>query len=121
MEHGVSRVLRKLSGRGAKQKRRLIELPVVCAQTFADFKELNPLRQKYVIILTTILFRIVYLPRLIMNTYRLKCTKKELCDFFEILTEMRVSMLIFWVVIPCGPVRGYQRFGENYCLHLYIL
>jgi hypothetical protein len=29
-----------------------------------------------------------------------------------------MSMLVFWVVTPCGPVGKYQRFGETYCLHL---
>jgi hypothetical protein len=28
------------------------------------------------------------------------------------------SMLVFWVVTPCGLGGGYQRFGGTYCLHL---
>jgi hypothetical protein len=29
-----------------------------------------------------------------------------------------MSLLVFWVVIPCGLVGGYQRFGGTYCYHL---
>jgi hypothetical protein len=29
-----------------------------------------------------------------------------------------MSMLVFWVVTPCGLVRGHQHFGGTYCLHL---
>jgi hypothetical protein len=29
-----------------------------------------------------------------------------------------LSMLVFWVVIPCGLVGRYKRFGGAYCLHL---
>jgi hypothetical protein len=28
------------------------------------------------------------------------------------------SLLVFWVVTPCGLVHRYQHFGETYCLHL---
>jgi hypothetical protein len=28
-------------------------------------------------------------------------------------------MLVFWVVIPCGPVGRHQRFGRPYFLHLH--
>jgi hypothetical protein len=37
---------------------------------------------------------------------------------FEVLTAVKMSMLVFWVVTPCGLVRRYQRFGETYCLQL---
>jgi hypothetical protein len=28
-----------------------------------------------------------------------------------------MSLLVFWVVSPCGFVGRYQHFGEIYCLH----
>jgi hypothetical protein len=32
-----------------------------------------------------------------------------------------MSMLVFWVVMPCELLRGYQRFGGTYCLHLQVI
>jgi hypothetical protein len=29
-----------------------------------------------------------------------------------------LSILLFWVVTPCGLTGSYQRFGETYYLHL---
>jgi hypothetical protein len=37
----------------------------------------------------------------------------------EVLTAVKMSMLVFWVVTPCGLVNGYQRFGGTYRLHLH--
>jgi hypothetical protein len=37
---------------------------------------------------------------------------------FEVLTEVKISILIFWVVTQCGLVNRNQRFGRTYCLHL---
>jgi hypothetical protein len=37
---------------------------------------------------------------------------------FEVLTAMKISMLVFWVVMLCGPVGKYQCFGETYYRHL---
>jgi hypothetical protein len=37
---------------------------------------------------------------------------------FDVLTAVRMSMLLLWVVTPCELVGRYQRFGETYCLHL---
>jgi hypothetical protein len=37
---------------------------------------------------------------------------------FEVLTAVKMSVFIFWVVTPCGPVGRYQSFGETYCPHL---
>jgi hypothetical protein len=36
---------------------------------------------------------------------------------FEVLTA-KISMLVFWVVTPCGLVGEYESFGGTYCLHL---
>jgi hypothetical protein len=33
---------------------------------------------------------------------------------FEVLTAVKMSMLIFWVVIPCELVGKYKRFGETF-------
>jgi hypothetical protein len=35
---------------------------------------------------------------------------------FEVLTAVKMSMLIFWVVPPCGLVNRYLHFGGTYCL-----
>jgi hypothetical protein len=37
---------------------------------------------------------------------------------FEVLTAVKMSMLVFWVVTPCELVDRHQRFGGAYCLHL---
>jgi hypothetical protein len=31
---------------------------------------------------------------------------------------VRMLMLVFWVVTPCGRVSRYQRFRGTYCLHV---
>jgi hypothetical protein len=31
----------------------------------------------------------------------------------EVLTAVKLSMLVFWVVTPFGLVGRYQRFGEH--------
>jgi hypothetical protein len=36
----------------------------------------------------------------------------------EVLTVEKISMLVFWVVIPCVLVGRYRHFGGTYCLHL---
>jgi hypothetical protein len=37
---------------------------------------------------------------------------------FEVLTVLKMSMLVLWVVAPWGFVGGYQHFGGAYRLHL---
>jgi hypothetical protein len=37
---------------------------------------------------------------------------------YEVLTAVRISMLVFWVITPCALVARYQHFGETCCLHL---
>jgi hypothetical protein len=37
---------------------------------------------------------------------------------FEVLVAVKMSVLVFWLVTPCGFVGRYQHFGETYCLHL---
>jgi hypothetical protein len=36
----------------------------------------------------------------------------------ELLLVMKLSLLVFWVVMPCGLAGRYKRFGGIYCLHL---
>jgi hypothetical protein len=36
----------------------------------------------------------------------------------EVLTTVKMSILVFWVVTPCGLIGRYQRFGGIYYLHL---
>jgi hypothetical protein len=36
---------------------------------------------------------------------------------FEVLTALKILMLVFWVVMPCGLVGRHQRFGGACCLH----
>jgi hypothetical protein len=33
---------------------------------------------------------------------------------FELLSAVKMLMLVFWVVTPCGLVRRYHRFGGTY-------
>jgi hypothetical protein len=40
------------------------------------------------------------------------------CVGFEVLTSVKMSMFVFWVVTPCGLVGRYHRFGETYHFHL---
>jgi hypothetical protein len=37
---------------------------------------------------------------------------------FEVLTAVKMSMLVLWVVTPFRLAGRYRRFGETYCLHL---
>jgi hypothetical protein len=37
---------------------------------------------------------------------------------FEVLTVV-MSMLFFWVAMPCGPVSGDQRFGDGDSMFLH--
>jgi hypothetical protein len=37
---------------------------------------------------------------------------------FQVHMAVKMSMLVFWVVTPCGLVGRYQRFGGTYRLHL---
>jgi hypothetical protein len=37
---------------------------------------------------------------------------------FEILPAKKMSVLVFWVITPCGLASRYQHFG-TYCLHLH--
>lgn len=34
------------------------------------------------------------------------------------LTAIKMSILVFWIVTPCRPVRRFQSFGGSYCHHL---
>jgi hypothetical protein len=36
----------------------------------------------------------------------------------DVLKAMKVSVVVFCVVAPCGIVGGYQSFEGTYCLHL---
>jgi hypothetical protein len=36
----------------------------------------------------------------------------------EVLKAVKLSSLVFWIMIPCGLVGGYHRFRGTYCLHL---
>jgi hypothetical protein len=44
--------------------------------------------------------------------------KQVLFARVEVLMAVKMSMLLFWVVTPCGIVGRYQRFGWTCCLHL---
>jgi hypothetical protein len=37
---------------------------------------------------------------------------------FEVLTAVKTSILVFWVVTPSGFAGRYQRFERTYCLHI---
>jgi hypothetical protein len=36
---------------------------------------------------------------------------------FEVLTGVKMSVLVFWVVTPCGLASTYQRFGGTKCIN----
>jgi hypothetical protein len=36
-------------------------------------------------------------------------------------TVMWGYVTVYWVVMPCSDVVGYQRFGQSYCLHLQVV
>jgi hypothetical protein len=40
------------------------------------------------------------------------------CTGFEVLTPVKMTMFVLWVVTHFGLVGRYQRFGETYCLLL---
>jgi hypothetical protein len=33
---------------------------------------------------------------------------------FEVFTAVKMSMMFFWVVAPCGLAGRYQHFGDTY-------
>jgi hypothetical protein len=37
---------------------------------------------------------------------------------FEVFRSLKIFLLTFWVVMPCGLAAWHQHFGEIYCLHL---
>jgi hypothetical protein len=39
---------------------------------------------------------------------------------FEILTAVKMSMPVFWVVTPCGLVGRYQLLRGTYCVHIHF-
>jgi hypothetical protein len=39
-------------------------------------------------------------------------------DGLDVLRMVTISMLVFWVVTPCGLAGRYRRFGGTYRLHL---
>jgi hypothetical protein len=36
----------------------------------------------------------------------------------EVLTAVKMTMVIFWAVTQCDFVGGYQSFGGTHCIHL---
>jgi hypothetical protein len=38
--------------------------------------------------------------------------------FFDVITAVKILILLFWVVTPCGLVGRHHRFGGTYCHHL---
>jgi hypothetical protein len=42
----------------------------------------------------------------------------ELDIRFEVLTAVKMPMLVIWVLMQCGLVGGYHCFVGTYCLHL---
>jgi hypothetical protein len=48
--------------------------------------------------------------------FRIGCRENETFLLrFEVFTTVKMSMLVFWIVTPCGLVGRYQRFGGIYC------
>jgi hypothetical protein len=58
-----------------------------------------------------------YFPKIHLNVVLPSTLDKEgLLVGFEVLTAVKMSMLVFQAVTPCGLDR-YQRFVGTYCLH----
>jgi hypothetical protein len=38
---------------------------------------------------------------------------------FEVFTVVKIQIKVFWIVMPCSFVVGYQCFGGPFCLHLH--
>jgi hypothetical protein len=36
---------------------------------------------------------------------------------FETFTAVKIWVVVFWVMTPCSPVGGYQRFDGTYVVH----
>jgi hypothetical protein len=47
--------------------------------------------------------------------------KKKRIIALMVLTAVKMSIVIFWVIMPCGLVDGYQRFRGTYRLRLTLL
>jgi hypothetical protein len=45
----------------------------------------------------------------------MKCSYNIVPEGFEVLTAVKMSVLVFWIIKPCGIIRRYQCFGETYC------
>lgn len=45
-------------------------------------------------------------------------SSEYLCMKFQVHTAVKISIIVFWVVMSCGLVDGYQRLGGTYPLHL---
>jgi hypothetical protein len=41
-------------------------------------------------------------------------TTEQICIIFEILTAVKMSIFVFWVLTPCGLVGRYHRFGGTH-------
>jgi hypothetical protein len=39
---------------------------------------------------------------------------------FEVLTAVKMWIMVLWVMTPCSLVDGYQRFGESCRFHLQV-
>jgi carbohydrate-selective porin OprB len=39
-------------------------------------------------------------------------------DMPEVVTATKMSIVVFWVVTPCGLVGSYQRFRRKYLLYI---
>jgi hypothetical protein len=46
--------------------------------------------------------------------------EKKLMQRFEVLTAVKMSMLLFCFITPCRLVGRYHSFGGTYCLHLQV-
>jgi len=48
-----------------------------------------------------------------------QCCMKLLDVRFKVLTLMKIQVVVFWVMIQCSNVIGYQCFRGFCCFHLY--
>jgi hypothetical protein len=61
---------------------------------------------------------ISFIPLLNVLSYVTACRLIEFHMEFDVLTVVKMWMLVFWIVTPWGLVGGYQRCGGTCCLNL---
>jgi hypothetical protein len=103
------------------------EWPLPCRLSNQNFVRIRLSHPRY---MAPLISSLIWSSNNIFGEYKL--WSFSLCSFLQppvtlfllgpnIVNTFSLSMLVFWVVTPCGLVGRYRRFGETYCLHLQAL